>query len=45
MVASRRQKTPRSEVKDNLLLKETAVARLSAFSCRVPESQFLQGNG
>lgn len=45
MDASRRHKTPRSEVKDNLLLKETAVARISASLCRFPKPHFPQGDG
>lgn len=40
MGANIRQETPRSEVKWNLLLKETAEARLSAHWCRFPEPQF-----
>lgn len=37
MDASRRHKTSRSEVKDNLLLKEIAAVKISAFLCRFPE--------
>lgn len=45
MGASIRHKIPRSEVKYNLLLKETAAARLSAFLSRFLEPQFPQGDG
>lgn len=45
MDASRRHKTPRSEGKDNLLLKEATVARIPAFLFRFPEPHFPQGDG
>lgn len=47
MDTSRRHKTLRSEVKDSLFFKETAVARVSAFLCRLlsPKSHRVMGRG
>lgn len=42
MDAGGRPKTPGSETKESLLLTETAVARVSAFSCAGSEPQFAQ---
>lgn len=44
MDAGRRHKTPRSEIRESLLLTAIVVARVPAIFVLVPQAQFSQGN-